>query len=153
MACRLSSSLRERVGSMSAAGSIQAGRIYRQGKPASAAETKSAPPSSADAGALNQHLPMRLTPEQLAVVLPALLTTEQLAKYVLNASVRAVHELLALDWAPRPIILGERSVRHSLAEWLAAISHMPRQVERCEPSQFARARALKSATTVSGVAS
>jgi hypothetical protein len=70
---------------------------------------------------------------------PILLTDEQAAA-ALNVSVRRFHELREQPWCPRPIVLGPRQLRWSMAELSAAVAAMPRQEAKAEPSQLAKAR-------------
>lgn len=71
----------------------------------------------------------------------ALLPFEQLARDVLRVSPRTAAELIKQPWMPRPIVLGPRLLRWSLAEVEAAIANMPRQVQPgAEPAQLRRQR-------------
>lgn len=70
---------------------------------------------------------------------PVLLTLNGLAG-LLGVSERTATNLLNEPWAPRPIVLGPRMVRHSAEEWRAAVANMPRQTERSQPESLLRAR-------------
>ncbi|MDB5957686.1 hypothetical protein [Ramlibacter sp.] len=70
---------------------------------------------------------------------PILLTDEQSAA-AFHVSKRKFHELQSEPWMPRPVALGPRLLRWSRTELEAAVARMPRQTERTEPAELARAR-------------
>ena len=78
---------------------------------------------------------------------PGLLNDDHAADF-LAVSTRRFHELRDEDWMPKPIVLGPRLLRWSLAELEAAIPNMPRQCDRTEPLHLLKARAARSGQTL-----
>ena len=72
--------------------------------------------------------------------LPRILLADDELAYAFGVSPRKIHDLLSEPWAPKPIVLGPRLHRHSLAEWQAAVASMPRLQEAREPESLASAR-------------
>lgn len=83
----------------------------------------------------------------LPAVRPGLLNDDQSAVF-LAVSTRRFHELRDEPWMPKPIVLGPRLLRWSLAELETAISNMPRQSDRSEPLHLLKARAARSGQTL-----
>lgn len=73
------------------------------------------------------------------VLTPILLDDDQAAA-VLGVKRVKFHELRDESWMPKPVALGPRCVRWPYHELVAAVAHMPRQVERSEPASLARSR-------------
>jgi predicted DNA-binding transcriptional regulator AlpA len=83
-------------------------------------------------------------PERHDVVLlspvPRLLLTDDESAAALGMSVRKFRELADEPHMPKPVQLGPRMLRWSLTELQEAIARMPRQTQRAEPAELARAR-------------
>lgn len=71
---------------------------------------------------------------------PRLLATDEESAIALGMSVRKFRELADEPWMPKPVQLGPRMLRWSLAELQEAILRMPRQTVRSEPAALARSR-------------
>jgi predicted DNA-binding transcriptional regulator AlpA len=131
------------------AGSSPAGRVYRHGKLAEACrdamggERRDAP---------HDDRPAAPPPQTHAVPAALLLTTPEAAA-LLGVPLRTFQRLRAAEWMPKPRVLSKMVVRWARSELEAAIAAIPQQETPAAPLQLAKARALKSATTVSGVAS
>lgn len=68
------------------------------------------------------------------------LLTDEEAAACYGVSRRMFHELRKEPWMPKPVVLGPRTMRWSLAELEAAIANMPRQQEMGDqPRALARA--------------
>lgn len=68
-----------------------------------------------------------------AAQFPVLLLDRHQSAAVLGVSCRTFESLVNEPWMPRPVKLGPRLLRWSLAELHDAIGKMPRQLEKQEP--------------------
>jgi predicted DNA-binding transcriptional regulator AlpA len=71
---------------------------------------------------------------------PRLLLTDEESAAALGMSVRKFRDLADEPYMCKPVQLGPRMLRWSLAELQDAIGRMPRQVQRSEPAELARSR-------------